>query len=286
MSDRIRPSSWEALHQGIIEMLAAYVDGELDASEVSVVEAHLAGCARCRNDVALQSAIARRLREEPVEPAPPAFLIETRERLRAAAKAQTPPPSSFVFPSWGSPRLAWAASGWLVAAAALLWIAFGSGERTGHDARHPDPAAESGEVASASIPMIQEAVEDFVQQIEADRVEGKADLAAVERQVGLPVRALRGPGVQLLAARPVQVRGTPAAAIAYRVEDRIVIQYVVSKELFFRQPDVREAIADRGMLFVREGRANVVAWPVDEAGVLLVGHGAPERLERLAKGKS
>jgi len=87
------------------ELLASYVDGSLDASERAVVDAHLAACPRCREEVE----VARRavaalaaLREEPVPLGVTAPVLARAER---AAE-----------PRWRSPR--WAVG--LAAAAALV----------------------------------------------------------------------------------------------------------------------------------------------------------------------
>src|ERR671915_2088075 len=75
----------EEQHQVIIELLGAYVDGELPPETTSQIDAHLVGCARCRRDLAMHDAVRRRLGVEPPLAAPPAL----RDRI-AAAVAATP----------------------------------------------------------------------------------------------------------------------------------------------------------------------------------------------------
>src|SRR5918999_6360111 len=83
----------EEQHQVLIELLAAYADGELPPETTSQIDAHLVGCARCRRDLAMHQAVRKRLGVEPPLAAPPAL----RERI-AAAVAATPvvvtPPST------------------------------------------------------------------------------------------------------------------------------------------------------------------------------------------------
>src|ERR671914_2899357 len=79
----------EEQHQVLIELLAAYADGELPPETTSQIDAHLVGCARCRRDLAVHRALRRRLGVEPPLAAPPAL----RERI-AAAVAATPVPAS------------------------------------------------------------------------------------------------------------------------------------------------------------------------------------------------
>ena len=55
----------EERHQVIIELLAAYADGELPPETTSQIDAHLVGCARCRRDLAVHQAVSRRWRHHP-----------------------------------------------------------------------------------------------------------------------------------------------------------------------------------------------------------------------------
>lgn len=77
------------------------------------------------------------------------------------------------------------------------------------------------------------------------------------------------------------IRGEPAAALAYRWGDLVVVQYVVSEELFFRNPVVRQAIAARRGFVTVRGPQSVIAWPESVGGTLLVGDGSPEELVKV-----
>jgi anti-sigma factor RsiW len=52
------------------ELLAGYVDGTLSPSERGVVDAHLPGCARCREELSLASAVVPTLNSLPEVPVP------------------------------------------------------------------------------------------------------------------------------------------------------------------------------------------------------------------------
>src|ERR687896_709524 len=78
----------EERHQVIIELLAAYGDGELPPETTSQIDAHLVGCERCRRDLAMHQAVRRRLGVEPPVAAPPAL----RERVAAAISTTPVPP--------------------------------------------------------------------------------------------------------------------------------------------------------------------------------------------------
>ena len=82
---------------------------------------------------------------------------------------------------------------------------------------------------------------------------------------------LRAPSLRLLAAWTTDLRGEPAAVLAYRRGDRLVVQYVVSESVFFRDPAVRRAVAERHLLAASDGAQGLVAWPTPASGLLLVG---------------
>ncbi len=71
------------------EQLAAYVDGALPGHERAEVERHLAGCARCRDEVALARAASQAMRGLEELPAPAGVASEA---LREAAAATSKPP--------------------------------------------------------------------------------------------------------------------------------------------------------------------------------------------------
>jgi hypothetical protein len=70
--------------------------------------------------------------------------------------------------------------------------------------------------------------------------------------------------------------------LAYRWDDRIVLQYVVSEQRFFQHPVLRQAVAGGGLLAARDGPQGIVAWPTASAGAILVGDAPPDQLRALA----
>lgn len=75
-------------HTRLARQLSAYVDGELRAEEMAEVTAHLATCARCRDDVARLRALKRLLVRVPeVEPSP---RLWAGLRARVARDARAP----------------------------------------------------------------------------------------------------------------------------------------------------------------------------------------------------
>jgi len=102
----------QALHLHLQDLLAGYADGELTAEEQRLVEAHLAGCEACRQDLARQRLLHQRLVRIPPPPVELAGeLSRRRPRLR----------DRLVRRWWKPPaRGAWAQAGWLVSAVLLI----------------------------------------------------------------------------------------------------------------------------------------------------------------------
>jgi anti-sigma factor RsiW len=109
---------------------SARIDGRLGPDEARALEAHLAGCARCRRELATWEATARALRAAGPTPVPP-FLAE--RAFRAATQAERAAPAAWFLPPARKVAIAGA-----VAAAAVWLAAFA----TGAGARHGADAAE------------------------------------------------------------------------------------------------------------------------------------------------
>ena len=294
----------EARHGALAELLGAYADGELPPAARARVEAHLLGCDRCRRIVAAQAGIGARLAVEPVLPVAPVF----RDRVFARAFAQpaariavaetadgatSPAPQARVLvPSW-RPRaaqgLAW--GGWAVAAALTgLLVSRPTASRhtgaplgavAGATATDAAPSGTPAAPSMAAPPMVEAALVDYRRVRAAPLPATAPDLAAVRASVPFPVVPLRSADVRLLAAWTTRLRGEPTAALAYRWGDRVIVQYVVPERLFFRQPDVRAAVAGGGVFTAVSGQQGVVAWPAASSGALLVGDAAPAELARV-----
>jgi anti-sigma factor RsiW len=266
----------EERHQVIIELLAAYADGELPPETRSQIDAHLVGCTRCRRDLTLHQAVRRRLGVEPPLAAPPAL----RERIAAAVAAM---PIAATATPVGDPPLVGRLTRRRVVilsvvstlAAAAVWIGMA----------RPDgvPSPEVGELASspASVPLIRGVLEDY-RRVTARDLPGRArDLEVVRGAMPFPVEPLRVPGVRLLAAWTTELEGEPAAVLAYRWDDRIVLEYLVPETRFFQHRDIRRAVSGGRVLVASDGEG-IVAWPTEAAGAFLVGDLPPERLAKLA----
>ena len=259
------------------------MDGELSDADTRRVEAHLAHCEACRSEVVLQTAVRTHLNAESL-PVPPAL----RERIRLAtyggageeARRPTPsaglppvPRSSATPPAWR--RVApWA--GWALAAILAALLLF-----------QPDPQASDLPSAprvaldSARVPMVEDALADYRRRIATDLSLNAGSLAQVSDQIPFPITPLRSPDTRLIGAWTTEILDRPAAVLAYRWGDRVVVQYVVSEALFFAPPEVREAVASEGRYAVSVGRQGVIAWPRAQSGSILIGDLPPSQLAEL-----
>ena len=264
----------EERHQVLIELLGPYADGELPPETTSQIDAHLVGCARCRRDLAMHQAVRKRLGVEPPLAAPPAL----RERI-AAAVAATPVvvarPSAGRYPQ-SATRWVGGLSIALAVVASAAWIG------ASRDDRAAAPALGQLAASPTSVPLIRGVLADY-RRVTAGDLPGRArDLEVVRAAVPFPVVPLHASRLSLLAAWTTELEGEPAAVLAYRWDDRIVLQYLVEETRFFQHRDVRQAVTDGRLLVTSDGGQGVVAWPAEAAGSLLVGDMEPERLASLA----
>jgi hypothetical protein len=90
----------------------------------------------------------------------------------------------------------------------------------------------------------------------------------------------------LLAAWTTEVNGEPAAVLAYRLDDRLLVQYLIAEDVFFRHPAIRAAVADHHLLRAADAGRTVVAWPEPSTGTVLVGDVPTETLQTIWRSES
>jgi anti-sigma factor RsiW len=265
----------ESQHQVLIELLGAYADRELPPETTSQIDAHLVGCVRCRTELAIHHAMRGRLGVEPPVAAPPAL----RERIRAAIAA-VPVPVESPAPA---PRAPWLGRRWTLAGiagvlAAAVMIGVASFVR--------QPAAEphlvSLAAAATSVPLLRDVLADYRRVVAGDLPGRARDLDVVRHAVPFPIEPLRAPGIRLLASWTTEIGGDPAVVLAYRFDDRIVLEYLVPEERFFQHSELRRAVAGGHLLETTDGAQSLAAWPTDSAGAVLVGDLSADQLRPLA----
>jgi len=190
--------------------LDAYVDGELDASHVLVIDAHLTSCAPCSERVALGHAVKRAIRVESRAEAIPASL---RARIERSAAALRPVEPVRTPPSWRS-ALPWAA-------AAAVAVVAGGGMRSYRSA----PASPT-DLATASFGTSRaQILDDFAVQHARPLPPEELDPVRITKVfspiVGVPVRPIHFADVPMKAswsfagARLMALRDEPTATLYY-----------------------------------------------------------------------
>jgi anti-sigma factor RsiW len=267
----------EAQHQLLIDLLAAYLDAELPAETRAQIEAHLVGCARCRRELRVQHEVRRLLGNEPLAAAPPTFQARIAEAIAAAP-----------IPAGDIPRAPARRFRVSVAfATATLLVALGLGgwavtvREDAEGVARAQPATRTLPARAASVPLFADVLADYRRVAMTDLPGRSRDLEAVRSAMPFAVEALRAPGLRLVGAWTTELGGEPAAVLAYRVDDRVVLQYLVSEERFFRHPAVRNAVADGRPVTSADGGQVMVAWPARAAGIVVVGELAPERMSQI-----
>jgi len=259
----------ESQHQVLIDLLGAYADRELPPETTSQIDAHLVGCVRCRRELAVHHAMRRRLGIEPPIAAPPAL----RERI-AAAIAATPVPLS----TPAARGVALFRRPLVMAGLAAAVVATGIGSTVVVRQRAERTALAPLSTSTSAVPLLRDVLADYRRVVAGDLPGRARDLDAVRSAVAFPIEPLTAPAVRLLAAWTTNLGGEPAVVLAYRWDDRILLQYVVSEERFFQHPALRQAVADGGLLAARDGAQGIVAWPTASAGTVLIADLPPERL--------
>lgn len=250
------------VHDGIPDLLGAYVDGELPDALAAQVRGHLDACASCRAALGVQRSVRARLAAVPVAHVPAELDRRLSDAVDAAAATGGPPGARR--PRRRPVRLA-AWSGWAAAAALAVALLV-----TRLPATAPRPAAPQ-------VPMVASALVDYRASVARELPPG-CDAPGASPLDGPPLRA---PDAHVVSCWATTLQGHPAAAWAYRWRDQVVVAYVVPESLFFRQPAVREAVQREGRFLATDGREGVVAWPEEDRGIVLVGEDAPARLESL-----
>jgi len=265
----------ESRHEVLRELLGAYADRELPPETMAQIDAHLVGCAECRSGLEVHDAVRSRLAaERPAAPSP-----ALRARIAAAIDAVPAP----VLVSAPAPRavghrtVVWlAVAGWVAAVALAIALVVQTPASPRRVAGTRAIAAPVQQVA-----LLGGIVDDYARVSRGDLPGRARDLSAVRAAVSFPIEPLRGPDLRLLGAWTTDVRGEPAAVLAYRLRDHLVVQYLVAEDAFFRHPAVRAAVADRHLLTAADGARALVAWPGTSTGTVLVGDVPSEWLQTI-----
>jgi anti-sigma factor RsiW len=283
LASRVTPAeeaARESRHEVLRELLGAYADRELPPETMAQIDAHLVGCAECRSALEVHDVVRTRLAaERPAAPSP-----ALRARIAAAIDA-VPAPVVVATPA---PRaidqrtVVWlAVAGWVAAVVLAIVLVVQA-------PASPLRAAGARAIAAPvqQVPLLGGIVDDYARVSRGDLPGRARDLSAVRAAVSFPIEPLSAPDLRLLGAWTTDVRGEPAAVLAYRLRDRLVVQYLVAEDAFFRHPAVRTAVADRHLLTAADGARSLVAWPGTSTGTVLVGDVPSEWLQTIWSSES
>lgn len=278
----------EERHQLLATLLGAFADGELPAETASQIDAHLLGCPRCRRELLLQRTLRLRLEQEPLATASASL----RSRIIATIAATPAPQWEVVaeavatadlatatpWRNWDvlrravrTPVVAWIVVSLALGALGMRWLA------------EHNSAPPASIVSASSVPLFASALADY-RKVTRGNLPGRArDLAVVRDAMPFPVQALQAPGLRLLAAWTTSLDGEPTAVFAYRWNDHVVLQYLVSETQLYRPARLRSAFANGYGLGAHDGSQSVLAWPEAAWGSLVIADIALDRL-RLLRG--
>lgn len=108
-------------HQQTQALLPWYINGTLDTAESAMVEAHLAECADCRTELAVERGLSRQVGGLAMDVEQGWTAMQ--QRLGAAAPSAPALPAALVIPFWRRPAaIGWAITGQLAAAALALVV--------------------------------------------------------------------------------------------------------------------------------------------------------------------
>ncbi len=266
----------EARHQVLATLLGAYADGELPPETASQIDAHLLGCARCRREVDVHAVMRECLSREPQVLASSAFRDRIMQEI-ADTRLPSSAPASEPRAWWQTTRVRAGAALTVMALATTFAV-----NQWQSAAAHAPPT--SSRVDAAGVPLFATILDDY-RRVMAGDLPGRArDLDAVRAAVPFPVQPLHGAGLSLLAAWSTDLRGEPAAVLAYRWHDRLVLEYLVAEPLFFRHPGIRGPIAAGQLVSAVRGAQGLLAWAAPQSGAILVGEVAPNELSALRVG--
>src|SRR5205814_6855382 len=126
-------------------------------------------------------------------------------------------------------------------------------------------------VSAASVPLISAALADYRRVTRGDLPGRARDPGSVRDAMPFPVQPLESPSLRLLAAWTTNLNGEPAAVLAYRWNDHVVLQYLVSDLQLYRPAEARDTFATGRVLAAHDGNQSVVVWPEPTGGSLIIG---------------
>lgn len=266
---------WQNMHAELQDLLAGYADNELNAEQLLRVEAHLSGCVECRNDLARQQILATHIETLPAE-----NLSNIAQQRILQALSESKEVNHQAEKAWYSltywqvllnsltangkikSRLI-TSSGWFVAATFLVMLLPPA------IMKHQTIIKPQAQAIITKIPMINDVL------LQYQRIQ-QQNLPQLHPEI---TRSVHWQGGKVLASWATDVGGAPAQAFAIRYNNQVILQVEIDQQVFFRNADVRQAVAKSGLYRSTNNNTEVLVIPTTEAGIIIVGpvNKLPER---------
>ena len=252
------------------EELDLLIDGRLVPERRSQVEAHIAGCGRCRRELdslrSAKAALQDRLREREVPPTLPARVTAALDRVDRESGARARPRQV----------VRGLAVGLGIAAAAVLAFLLLRAPREDIIAAAAEDLAR---VSDAELPLDLETTDPTA----LERHFAQSDLPFAARVFDFGMM-----GYQLLGGRVDRVEGRPSALFAYRGEDGRIIVCQMYEGWLEELPVAVEERENDGIRFriYRVGDTTLVFWQEGTVVCVLTSYGDPEEAIQLAFAKA
>lgn len=254
---------WKELHLELQDLLAGYLDNELDSQQITTVEAHLAGCADCRADLARQQLLCGHLEQLATEHLSKSARHNIEQAILAAEDLVSEPttkPDSLSSKILGymkkfvektiTPARAVANSGWAVAAVLLVVILMPS-------------AVTNHKLTATEIPMIDDVLAQYQQLQQRNLPISAAD--------STELNPVTWQDAVLLSSWNTNIGGKPAQVFAFLHQNKVVLQYKIAPGVFYRNAVVRNAIASQGIFETQTDNTDVMVIPAADFGLIMVG---------------
>lgn len=265
-------------------LLDAWLDGRLDAAERTALEAHLAGCARCRDQLAALEETRAALRATLDDEAPPPGL---EWKIRALldvedVRAESPAPGAPTATRWPG------AGRWLPIAAALAAVTLAALLLRAR----PEPAPTLVRPLADPVQAAAAAHAELAATLPADLAAENA--ATVEERwrasgIGFPARVLDldAMGIELAGGDATTLSGRASARTVYRTDSGWLTcwMYLGTVTELPAADELRERGGFVFHVYRRDGRT-LVFWQEGEVVCALVGTGDAESVIALAFAKA
>jgi len=245
------------LHIQLQDLLAGYADDMLDEIEKDRVEAHLAGCEACRLDVVRQKLLNQRLSDMPLtrmstelhQRLDQVITDEASASIEYARQVQKFSFKNAIFNGLGifkKPMFA-ITSGWGVALLLLVVMLL--------------PSLKM--LAGSQVPMVHDVLAEYrhFSHIKLPLSDDASELTS----------PASWPNSRVISRWKTKIGGASADAFAVRNGDSVVFQFRVNEKVFFNNPKVRDAILNKGLYQESEENLKVMAMPLKDGGLLIVG---------------